>query len=110
MEGDGKHTGASDDHFVLLPLKVLLHPRLSDEAKVMYGVLQSFDGPDKAGQRKGYVWPSLPKLSERTHKSPRRVSERLKALEEEGLIRTEHGGQHRVIRHLLASVPDARRP
>ena len=110
METERDYTERKDGYFVQLPLEVLFHPRVSDAAKVMYGVLQSFDGPDGTGQRKGYVWPSLPTLSERSHKSQRRVSEHLRALEEEGLIRTEYGGQRRATRYLLASVPDARRP
>lgn len=110
MEADDNYTGARDGRFVQLPLKVLFHAGLSDGAKVMYGVLQSFDGPDETGQRKGYVWPSLPTLSERSHKSQRRVSEHLKALEGKDLIETKHGGQHRVTRHLLAGVPGGQRP
>lgn len=110
MEADDNHVKTRGGRFVQLPLKVLFHPRLSDGAKVIYGVLQSFDGPDETGQRKGYVWPSLRTLSEKSHKSQRRVSEHLRALDGEDLIETKYGGQHRVTRYLLASVPGGRRP
>lgn len=110
MGADSNYTQRRDGYFVMLPLSVLFHPRLSDGARVMYGVLQSFDGLDEAGHRKGYVWPSLPSLSKKSHKSKRRVSAHLRALEDEELIETKYGGEHRVTRYLLASLPGGRRP
>ena len=110
MEADDNHVKTRDGYFVQLPLEVLFHPRLSDGAKVIYGVLQSFDGPDETGQRKGYVWPSLPTLAKKSGKDERTVSRHLRALAQRGLIRTKHGGQHKVTRYLLASPRDKGRP
>jgi AraC-like DNA-binding protein len=96
-----KTANHDDGRFVQVPMSIILHPRLSDGARVLYALLLSYDWQDGDGRRKGRTWPSLARLAEQSGKSTRQVTRYLRELEEEGVIRTEHGGEHRATRRLL---------
>jgi len=96
-----KTANHDDGRFVQVPMSIILHPRLSDGARVLYALLLSYDWQDGDGRRKGRAWPSLARLAERSGKSTRQVTRYLRELEEEGVMRTEHGGEHRATRRLL---------
>ena len=97
-----KSPEVDEGRFVQVPMSVILHPRLSDGARVLYALLLSYDWQDGDGRRKGKAWPSLARLAERSGKSTRQVTRYLRELEEEDVIHTKHGGGHRATRHLLA--------
>ena len=96
-----KSPEVDEGRFVQVPMSIILHPRLSDGARVLYALLLSYDWQDGDGRRKGRAWPSLARLAERSGKSTRQVTRYLRELEEEGVMRTEHGGEHRATRRLL---------
>ena len=97
-----KTANHDDGRFVQVPMSIILHPRLSDGARVLYALLLSYDWQDGDGRRKGKAWPSLARLAEQSGKSTRQVTRYLRELEEEDVIHTKHGGGHRATRHLLA--------
>jgi hypothetical protein len=79
---------------------ILLHPTLSAEAKVLYGVLQTWDLPDKDGHRKGFVYPSVSNIVERSGLSRAAVYRGLALLEKVGAIRTQLGLRKTATREL----------
>ena len=70
---ENRSTNSDGARFVQLPMTVILNPRLSDGAKVLYAVLLSHDLPDEKGRRKGYVWPSQHRLTEKTNQSTKQL-------------------------------------
>jgi DNA-binding transcriptional ArsR family regulator len=94
--------------WVPMPTVILLHPALSASAKVLYGILQTWDLPDKDGHRKGFIYPSLVKIAERAGVDDSYASRLLKELEEAGAIHTELDRKVRstATRQLTAEAPD----
>lgn len=94
--------------WVPMPTVILLHPTLSPSAKMLYGVLQTWDLPDKDGHRKGFVYPSLVKIADRAGMDDSYASRLLKELEKAGAIRTELDRKVRstATRHLEAEATD----
>lgn len=77
--------------YVPMPLPVLVHDRLTESDKVIYGALQSF------AWKSNTCWPSVEKLAERAARSERQTQRSLRHLEAEGFIRrtacyAEHTG------------------
>jgi len=85
---------------VLIPTMILLHPTLSAEAKVLYGILQTWDLPDKDGHRKGFIYPSVKNIVERSGMARASVGRGLALLEKVGAIRTQLGLRKTATREL----------
>jgi len=85
---------------VLIPTMILLHPTLSAEAKVLYGILQTWDLPDKDGHRKGFIYPSISNIVERSGRSRAAICRELAELEKMGAIRTQLGLRKTATREL----------
>ncbi len=96
-----KHEKTELIPWVPMPTMILLHPMLSTEAKVLYGVLQTWDLPDKDGQRKGLIYPSVSAIAKRAGVKERAVWNELALLEKVGAIRTELGLRRTATRWLL---------
>lgn len=77
-------------------------PGLTDQEKVVYFVLTSFDWPNSEGQRKGYVYPSVATIAQLTGKSERQVRRILGSLERKGLIQTRREGPLSATRYIVS--------
>jgi hypothetical protein len=86
--------------WVPMPTWILVHPTLSPEAVRLYGVLLTWDLPNRNGCRKGYIYASLAKIAERAGVDKSSVCRRLAELEEVGAIRTELGLRKTATREL----------
>jgi len=86
--------------WVPIPTMILLHPTLSPEAKVLYGILQTWDLPDKDGHRKGLIYPSVKNIVERSGMSRAAVCRGLALLEKVGAIHTQLGLRKTATREL----------
>jgi len=87
--------------WVPFPTMVLLHPTLSAEAKVLYGILQTWDLPDKNGHRKGLIYPSVKNIAKRAGSVESTIYRGLAELEKVGAIHTQLGLRKTATRELL---------
>jgi hypothetical protein len=90
--------------WVPMPTWILVHPTLSPEAVRLYGVLLTWDLPNRNGCRKGYIYASLAKIAERAGVVRSSVCRGLAELEKAGAIRTELDIGRKATRHLEGQV------
>lgn len=83
------------DHYTITSNVLLFgYPGLSDNAKITYQVIDSFDWTDAAGTRKGFAYPSLRSLARIRGIERRTIRRHLAELEAAKLItRVEQTGQ-----------------
>lgn len=83
-----RHRTSVATEYVIVSRVVLVgYPRLSDGAKLTYWVIYSHDWYEPSrGGRKGYVYPTIGRLAQLRHTTPRTVQRHLAELIEAGLL------------------------
>lgn len=78
------------NHYTLVSNVLIFgYKQLTDAEKLTYQAIDSFDWPDREGERKGYAYPSLGTIARRRNVDERTIRRHIARLEQAGLMTRE---------------------